>query len=87
MPQYVCLDGPLAGHVFDWRDTPSTGETVTVAVVDVGQDDVVLGPPEADYLVERSAAPREAGRLRFVTHRGAWDVPALAGDVPLERPA
>jgi hypothetical protein len=86
MPQYVCLDGPLAGHVFDWRDTPSAGETVTVAVVDVGQDDVVQGPPEADYLVERAAAPREAGRLRFLTHRGAWATPEL-DELPMGRPA
>ncbi|GAA2724228.1 hypothetical protein [Cellulomonas aerilata] len=77
MPQYVCLDGPLAGHVFDWRDSPSAGETLTVGVVDVGQDDLLLGPPEADYLVERPAAPTEAGRLRFVSHRGAWETPSV----------
>ncbi len=87
MPQYVCLDGPLAGHVFDWRETPRAGETVTVAVVDVGQDDLALGPPEVDYLVERSAGPREAGRLRSLAHRGAWATPALTDDLPVERPA
>jgi hypothetical protein len=80
MPQYVCLDGPLAGHVFDWRDTPATGDTLTVGVVDVGQDDVLLGPPEADYLVERSPAPPEAGRLRFLSHRGDWQAPSLVVD-------
>jgi hypothetical protein len=87
MPQYVCLDGPLAGHVFDWRDAPVAGETVTVGVVDVGQDDLVQGPPEADYRVERPAGSWEAGRLRFLAHRGAWDTPVLSDDVPLGRPA
>jgi hypothetical protein len=86
MPQYVCLDGPLAGHVFDWRDTPAAGETVTVGVVDVGQDDTALGPPEADYQVERSAGPRTAGRLRFLAHRGAWGAPDLPDDA-LGQPA
>jgi hypothetical protein len=82
MPQYVCVDGPLAGHVFDWRDSPGVGETVTVGVVDVGQDDLVLGPPEVDYVVERSAGPREAGRLRSLAHRGAWASPVLAVQQP-----
>jgi hypothetical protein len=82
MPQYVCLDGPLAGHVFDWRDTPVAGDTLTVGIVDVGQDDLLLGPPEADYRVEATALPPAAGRLRFVSHRGAWQVPSLVVDRP-----
>jgi len=77
MPEYVCLDGPLSGQQFDWRDVAGPGELVTIGVVDVGQDDVgSQEQTEADYIVERTAdaAP---GRLRFVVGRGAWREGAL----------
>ncbi len=73
MPQFVCVDGPLSGQQLDWPEGARTGQTLTIALVDVGQPEVAPeDEPEAEYRVERTAEGDLPGRLRFVTGRGPW---------------
>ena len=79
MPQFMCVDGPLSGQQFDWPEGARTGQTLTIAVVDVGQPEVAPeDEPEAEYRVERTAEEDLPGRIRFVTGRGPWRAPARA---------
>lgn len=81
MPEYVCVDGPLSGQLFDWRDEPHEGEILTIGLVDVSQQDAGPDETEADYLVQSPAGTGGApGRLGFVAGRGAWR--AEAAPVP-----
>jgi hypothetical protein len=81
MPQYLCLDGPLSGHVLEWRDPPVDGQTLTVGVVDVDTGDAASRePPEADYVVDRPAASLEPGTLRYLARRGDWRSSGVADD-------
>ena len=71
MPEYTCVDGPLAGQVLEWREPLADGQTTTLVLVDVGQDDPgPEGEPQADYRVERAPDDPVPGRLRFVAARG-----------------
>lgn len=73
MPEYVCVDGPLSGHGFEWAEGRDPGQTLTIAVVDVGQPEVAPEEePEADYRIERVAHGEVPGRLHFVAGRGSW---------------
>jgi len=78
--EYLCMDGPLSGQQLDWDEGTTPGQTLTVAVVDVGQPEVAPDEePEADYRIERLADDDLPGRLRFVGGRGPWrpsDAPA-----------
>ena len=61
MPEYVLVDGPLAGHTFGSSDGHARGERIAIEVVDVAQ-----GPgdaPRYDYLVESLPAGGRPGRL------------------------
>lgn len=79
MAEYVCVDGPLSGQQFDWRDEPHEGEVLTIGLVDVAQGDVGPDETEADYRVlSRGGAGGSApGRLAFVAGRGAWCADAV----------
>ena len=67
MARYICLDGPLEGRAFDWRRPPVTGQSRTVAIVDVGN-----GVLEVDYRLRKPADEGDAGRLEFVSARDLW---------------
>lgn len=61
MPEYLCLDGPLAGAVVMSDEDHGPGEVVSLEVTDVGPaDDTVF-----DYRVQTPATD-VAGELRFV---------------------
>lgn len=64
MPEYVLVDGPLAGHAVDSSCRHEPGETVVIEVVDVAQspDEV----PRYDYRVDRAPTDARPGRLRHV---------------------
>ncbi|WP_258723632.1 hypothetical protein [Cellulomonas sp. NS3] len=70
MPEYVFVDGLLAGNVSNWSEAATLGEVVTVRVVDVGQR--ASEAPEADYCVAHIATGAGPGELRFVAARGLW---------------
>ncbi len=87
MPQYLCVDGPLAGQLVDWREPVDEHEVVTMIVVDVVD---VSGPDvdadgAVDYRVAGPAVDGLPGRLRFAGRRGSRPRPrafapaALAG--------
>lgn len=64
MPEYVLVDGPLAGQSYGSSDRHKHGETVVIEVVDVAQsaEDV----PRYDYLVDALPVGVRPGRLRHV---------------------
>ena len=67
MPEFLLIDGPLAGQVLAFDDAPALGELIEVEVVDVGQHDVL----RHDYVVESGARWRRPGRLRHSVRSGA----------------
>ncbi len=67
MPEFLLIDGPLAGQMLSFDDAPLRGELVEVEVVDVGQTDI----PRHGYVVESSARWRRPGRLRHSVTDGA----------------
>lgn len=64
MPEYVLVDGPLAGQAVDSSSPHEPGETVVIEVVDVAQspDEV----PRYDYRVDRVPTDARPGRLTHV---------------------
>jgi hypothetical protein len=64
VPEYVLVDGPLAGQCYGSSERHAPGETVVVEVVDVVQapEDV----PRYDYLVDSLPVGALPGRLRHV---------------------
>ena len=62
MPEYVLIDGPLAGQSLASSELHALGERLVVEVVDVVQaaDDV----PRYDYLVDSAPIGGLPGRLR-----------------------
>ena len=75
VPEYTCLDGILAGHVFSWSSAVRAGETVTVEVAEVGHGPGPDGAPEADYVLARAPFAGRPGELAFVAARGSWVCP------------
>ncbi len=67
MPEFLLIDGPLAGEMLSFAEAPVRGELIEVEVVDVGQQDI----PRHDYVVESAARWRRPGRLRHSVRRGA----------------
>ncbi|HQY34736.1 hypothetical protein [Actinotalea sp.] len=64
MPEYLFVNGPLAGQAITSNDPHTPGDLLAVEVVDVDQhpDDV----PLYDYYVETLPDPQGPGRLRLV---------------------
>ncbi len=67
MPDYLLVDGPLAGQLLSCADAPATGELLAIEVTDVGQEDA----PLHDYVVEAAARWRRPGRLRHAVENVA----------------
>jgi len=68
MPEFLLVDGPLAGQLLTCDDAPERGELLEVEVVDVGQHET----PRHDYVVESAPRWRRPGRLRHqVDHPAA----------------
>ncbi len=67
MPEFLLIDGPLAGQVLSCVDAPGHGELVEVEVVDIDQEDI----PRHDYVVESTARWQRPGRLRHSVRSGA----------------
>jgi hypothetical protein len=69
MPEYVFVDGPLAGQTLGSSEPHAAGDTLAVEVVDIAQcpDDI----PRFDYLVESEPDECRPGRLRHATPRPA----------------
>lgn len=67
MPEYLFIDGPLAGQSLGSSDPHSAGDVLAVEVVDVAQvdDDV----PTFDYYVESGPGDHVPGRLRYASPR------------------
>lgn len=62
MPEYVFVDGPLAGQSLGSSDPLVAGELLAVEVVDVGQG--LGGVPMFEYVVDVEADEDEPGVLR-----------------------
>jgi len=63
MPEYLFVNGPLAGQAITSSDAHVPGEILAVEVVDVAQDPDAI--PWYDYLVEALPDPDGPGRLRL----------------------
>ena len=67
MPEFLLIDGPLAGQVLSCVEAPVRGALLDIGVVDVGQEDL----PRHGYVVESAARWRRPGRLRHARTDGA----------------
>ncbi len=65
MPEYLFVDGPLAGQSLNSGDPLVAGEVMAVEVVDVGQD--VDDLPVFDYVLDSPPDDDEPGLLRHAT--------------------
>lgn len=62
MPEYVLIDGPLAGHSLGSSEVHAAGDTLAIEVVDIAQSPDEI--PRYDYFVESGPGETQPGRLR-----------------------
>ena len=77
MPDYLCVDGPLRGHLFASAQALADGDTVTVALLGLEGEPAGDPQPGARYAVESGVPGAGPGTLRFVAAHGIFRKPAL----------
>ena len=78
MGDYLCVDGPLSGHLYRSPDEPRVGEVATLGLVGIDGSTPRGGPqPEAWYVVDEAPRGARPGHLAYVIAHGLYRKPAL----------
>jgi hypothetical protein len=87
MSDYLCVDGPLWGHIVRCDVEPGKTDLVTVGLVGLDGDRDCAPVPAARYAVETTAHGGVPGRMRFIASNGLYRKPALPAAFRLDMSA